>query len=84
MNLTRRAATSEVAARRHHHWFLPTELMSDVLDGMVHRQPPRSAAARGWPDERYGGERAIDGVTLSVLPGEILGVIGPNGAGKTI
>ena len=33
--------------------------------------------------KRYGGERAIDGVTFSVLQGEILGVIGPNGAGKT-
>ena len=32
----------------------------------------------------YVGERAIDGATFSVLPGEILGVIGPNGAGKTI
>jgi len=33
--------------------------------------------------KRYGGERAIDGATFSVLPGEILGIIGPNGAGKT-
>ena len=33
--------------------------------------------------KRYGGERAIDGATFSVLQGEILGVIGPNGAGKT-
>jgi ABC-2 type transport system ATP-binding protein len=32
---------------------------------------------------RFGGERAIDGATLSAFPGEILGIIGPNGAGKT-
>ncbi|GAB2770058.1 ABC transporter ATP-binding protein [Nocardioides salsibiostraticola] len=30
-----------------------------------------------------GGARIIEGVTLAVAPGEMLGVIGPNGAGKT-
>jgi ABC-type branched-subunit amino acid transport system ATPase component len=31
----------------------------------------------------YGGFVAVDGVSLSVEPGHILGVAGPNGAGKT-
>ncbi len=31
----------------------------------------------------YGSTAAIDGLTLSVARGEVLGVLGPNGAGKT-
>jgi branched-chain amino acid transport system ATP-binding protein len=31
----------------------------------------------------YGAIKAVDGVTFSVRPGEIVGVIGPNGSGKT-
>jgi branched-chain amino acid transport system ATP-binding protein len=31
----------------------------------------------------YGAIKAVDGVTLSVGPGQIVGVIGPNGSGKT-
>jgi branched-chain amino acid transport system ATP-binding protein len=33
--------------------------------------------------KRFGGNAVLNGVTLSMAPGEIRGLIGPNGAGKT-
>lgn len=33
--------------------------------------------------KNYGNKRAVDGVTFTVRPGDILGFLGPNGAGKS-
>ncbi|MCA4910507.1 MAG: ATP-binding cassette domain-containing protein, partial [Methylobacterium sp.] len=32
---------------------------------------------------RFGGFRAVDGVSLAIEPGTLTGIIGPNGAGKS-
>ncbi len=50
--------------------------------------PPPPKPAKGGLDlrdisKRFGGVIALDGVTLGLRPGEILGLIGPNGSGKT-
>src|SRR3982751_6531494 len=33
--------------------------------------------------KHYGNVRAVDGLELTVAPGECFGLLGPNGAGKT-
>src|ERR1700752_5388354 len=33
--------------------------------------------------KKYGATLALDHVTLTIQPGEVVGLLGPNGAGKT-
>jgi ABC-type branched-subunit amino acid transport system ATPase component/ABC-type branched-subunit amino acid transport system permease subunit len=55
-------------------------------DGSARRPPPPDAPVVLEVREvtkRFGGIRAVDGVSLELHQGEILGLIGHNGAGKT-
>src|SRR5215211_6788821 len=44
---------------------------------------PNGIEVEGLAREFKGGVRAVDGVDLTVQPGEIYGFLGPNGAGKS-
>lgn len=58
---------------------MPAATSPAVDDGTV---PERGLWIRGlrkW----YGDTRALDGLDLEAMPGQILGVAGPNGAGKS-
>jgi sulfate-transporting ATPase len=53
-----------------------------ALGGIRERVAPKTLEVRAV-SVRYGTVVAVDAVTLTARPGEILGLIGPNGAGKT-
>jgi branched-chain amino acid transport system ATP-binding protein len=68
----------------------------DRSSGLPHRGPdaarvPSSASLSAAPAAlavenvsiAFGGVRAVDGMSLAIEPGGMLGLIGPNGAGKT-
>lgn len=50
--------------------------------GTVRAMSDESLSATGL-QKTYGKRRVVDGVSISVRPGEVVGLLGPNGAGKT-
>ncbi len=51
------------------------------VDGLASGTSP--AVAGSGIVKRFGGLTAVDGVSIQVYPGEMVGLIGPNGSGKT-
>ncbi len=50
---------------------------------VAERQPGLWGALRGVAHRRYQAVRALDGISFTLMPGELVGYIGPNGAGKS-
>jgi branched-chain amino acid transport system ATP-binding protein len=63
---------------------MSTRTLADALTGTSVDVPEGTPLLQVEDMElRFGGTRAVDGISFDVRPGELFAIIGPNGAGKT-
>ena len=64
-------------------WQAPPDAMPAAVPVSLARGPASALLEVSALGRRFGGVRALDGVSLTLQGGEVLGLIGPNGSGKT-